>query len=79
LSRKAFEYSEPIAGPAALWELFTSRLPNAVSAGWVEWLPSDRAAEFRRRFLDGAERMHASGGIAFDRYLDMHRALASGP
>lgn len=75
-TRKAFEHPEPISDPAALWDLFTSRLPTAVSAGWIEWLPPDQAAEFRRRFLAGAEQMHASGGIAFDRYVVLHRAQA---
>lgn len=73
-TRKAFEYPQPISDPAALWDLFTSRLPTAVSAGWIEWLPPDQAAEFRRRFLAGAEQMHASGGIALDRYVVLHRA-----
>jgi len=71
---KTFEYPQPISDPAALWDLFTSRLPTAVSAGWIEWLPPDQAAEFHRRFLAGAEQMHASGGIAFDRYMLLHRA-----
>ena len=75
-TRKTFEYPQPLSDPAALWDLFTSRLPTAVSAGWVEWLPPDQAAEFRRRFLAGAEKMHASGGIAFDRYVFLHRAQA---
>jgi SAM-dependent methyltransferase len=75
-TRKTFEHPEPISDPAALWDLFTSRLPTAVSAGWIEWLPPDQAAEFRRRFLAGAEQMHASGGIAFDRYMVLHRAQA---
>ena len=66
----------PISDPAALWDLFTSRLPTAVSAGWIEWLPPDQAAEFRRRFLAGAEQMHANGGIAMDRYMVLHRAQA---
>jgi SAM-dependent methyltransferase len=79
LSRKAFEHSEPFADPAALWELFASRLPTAMSAGWIESLPPGRAAEFRRRFLDGAGQMHAGGGIAFDRHLVMHRALVPDP
>ncbi|MGH4009147.1 MAG: class I SAM-dependent methyltransferase [Pseudonocardiaceae bacterium] len=73
-TRKTFEYPQPISDPAALWELFTSRLPTAVSAGWIEWLPPDQATEFRRRFLAGAEQMHTSGGIAFDRYVVLHRA-----
>jgi SAM-dependent methyltransferase len=76
LVHKDFELPQPVAGPAALWDLFSSRLPTAVSAGWIEWLPPDRAAEFRRRFLDGAERMHTAGGITFDRYVLLHRALA---
>jgi SAM-dependent methyltransferase len=76
LTRKAFEHPEPISDPTALWDLFTSRLPAAVAAGWIEWLPPDQAAEFRRRFLAGAEQMHASGGIAFDRYMVLHRAQA---
>jgi SAM-dependent methyltransferase len=76
LSRKAFEYPQPISDPVALWDLFTSRLPSAVSAGWIDWLPSDQATEFRGRFLAGAERMHTSGGIAMDRYMFLHRALA---
>jgi len=71
-----FRYPGPIAGPAALWELFSARLPTAVSAGWVEWLPAERAAEFRRRFLAGAERMHGGGGISFDRHVIMYRATA---
>ena len=74
LTRKTFEYPEPISSPAALWDLFASRLPTAVAAGWMEWLPPDRAAEFRRRFLAGAEQMHVSGGIAKDRYVFLHRA-----
>jgi SAM-dependent methyltransferase len=76
-THKTFEYPQPISDPAALWELFTSRLPTAVSAGWIQWLPPDQAAEFRRRFLAGAEHMHTSGGIAFDRYVLLHRAHAS--
>jgi SAM-dependent methyltransferase len=75
-TRKAFEYPQPIADAAALWDLFSSRLPTAVSAGWVERLPPDQATEFRRRFLTGAEQMHANGGIAMDRYMFMHRAQA---
>jgi hypothetical protein len=74
--RKAFEYPQPISDAAALWDLFSSHLPTAVSAGWVEWLPPDQAAEFRRRFLAGAEQMHANGGIAMDRYVFLHRAQA---
>jgi SAM-dependent methyltransferase len=75
-TRTAFEYPQPISNAAALWDLFTSRLPTAVSAGWIEWPPPDQAAEFRRRFLAGAEQMHASGGISFDRYVVLHRAQA---
>ncbi|HSL09244.1 MAG TPA: class I SAM-dependent methyltransferase [Pseudonocardiaceae bacterium] len=75
-TRNAFEYPQPVSDPAALWDLFTSRLPTAVSAGWIEWLPPDQAAEFRRRFLAGAEQMHANGGIAMDRYMILHRAQA---
>jgi SAM-dependent methyltransferase len=74
--QRAFTHPEPVADAASLWELFSSRLPTAVSAGWIDWLPPDRAADFRRRFLLGAERMHATGGIAFDRYLLLHRAQA---
>lgn len=76
LARRDFDHSEPVADPAALWDLFASRLPAAVSSGSIEWLPPDQAAEFQRRLLTGAERMHANGGIAFDRHLVMHRALA---
>jgi SAM-dependent methyltransferase len=75
-TRTAFELPQPISDPAALWELFSSRLPTAVSAGWIQWLPADQGAEFRRRFLTGAEQMHASGGIAMDRYVFLHRAEA---
>jgi SAM-dependent methyltransferase len=75
-THKTFEYPQPISDPAALWDLFTSRLPTAVSAGWIEWLPPDQAAKFHRRFLAGAEQMHASGGIAFDRYMLLHRVQA---
>jgi ubiquinone/menaquinone biosynthesis C-methylase UbiE len=75
-TRKTFEYPQPIPNPAALWDLFTSRLPTAVSAGWIQWLPPDQAAEFHHRFLAGAEQMHTSGGIAFDRYMLLHRAHA---
>jgi len=73
---KTFEYPQPILDAAALWELFTSRLPTAVSAGWIERLPLDQADEFRRRFFAGAEQMHANGGIAMDRYVFLHRAQA---
>jgi SAM-dependent methyltransferase len=76
LTGRDFEHPEPVSDPAALWDLFASRLPAAVSSGSIEWLPPDRAAEFHRRFLAGAEQMHAAGGIAFDRHLTMHRALA---
>ena len=75
-TREAFELPQPISDPAALWDLFNARLPTAVSAGWIEWLPPDRAAEFRRRFLAEAEQMHAGGGIAMDRYVALHRAQA---
>jgi SAM-dependent methyltransferase len=76
LARKDFTVPQPVAGPMALWDLVSSRLPTAVSAGWIDLLPPDAAAEFRRRFLAGAERMHAGGGIALDRYIFLHRALA---
>lgn len=76
LARKDFKLSEPVAGPDALWDLFSSRLLTAVSAGWVEWLPPEAAAEFRDRFLAGAKRMHAGGGISFDRHMYLYRALA---
>ncbi|MGH3922549.1 MAG: class I SAM-dependent methyltransferase [Pseudonocardiaceae bacterium] len=75
-TRQAFEYPQPISDAAALWDLFSSRLPTAASAGWIESLPPDQAAEFRRRFLTGAEQMHANGGIAMDRYVFLHRAQA---
>ncbi|HEV2784067.1 MAG TPA: class I SAM-dependent methyltransferase [Actinophytocola sp.] len=75
-TRRDFELPVPIPDPAALWDLFAARLPTAVSAGWVDRLPPEREAEFRRRFLAGAERMHAGGGIALDRYVVLHRALA---
>lgn len=76
LTRKDFDHPEPISDPVALWDLFATRLPAAVSAGWIEWLPPDRAAEFHSRFLAGAEQMHASGGITFERHVVLHRALA---
>jgi SAM-dependent methyltransferase len=76
VSRKDFQLPVPISGPAELWETFSSRLPSAVSAGWVDRLPIEAAAEFRHRFLAGAERMHATGGIAMDRYIVLHRATA---
>jgi SAM-dependent methyltransferase len=75
-AHKTFEYPQPISDPAALWDLFNSRLPTAVSAGWIQWLPPEQATEFHRRFLTGAEHMHASSGIAFDRYMILHRAQA---
>jgi SAM-dependent methyltransferase len=74
--QRPFTHPEPVADAAALWQVFSSRLPTAVSSGWIDWLPPDRAAEFCRRFLAGAERMHATGGITFDRYLVLHRAQA---
>lgn len=73
---KTFEYPQPISHAAALWDLFSSREQTAVSAGWIEWMPPDQAVEFRRRFLAGAEQMHANGGIAMDRYMFLHRAQA---
>lgn len=75
ITRKDVVHRQPIRNPAALWELFNSRLPTAVSAGWIAQLPPSAAAEFRQRFLAGAERMHTLGGIAFDRYLILYRAL----
>lgn len=75
-TRDAFEYPQPISDAAALWDLFTARLPTAISAGWIEQLPPTQAAEFHRRFLTGAEQMHANGGIAMDRYMFLHRAQA---
>jgi SAM-dependent methyltransferase len=72
--QRDFHLPVPVAGPAALWEVFASRLPTAMSAGWVDRLDPDRAADFRRRFLAGAEDMHRNGGITMDRYMIMHRA-----
>jgi SAM-dependent methyltransferase len=72
--RRDFHLPVPIAGPLALWELFAARLPMAESTGAVVRQPCDRAEEFRRRFLAGARRMHAGGGIAMDRHMIMYRA-----
>jgi SAM-dependent methyltransferase len=76
LVRRDFELPQPVAGAEALWELFSSRLPTAVAAGWIDRLAPAEAGEFRRRFLDGAERMRAGGEIALDRYVLLHRAIA---
>lgn len=73
--QRDFHLPVPLAGPEALWEVFTSRLPTAESAGWVDRLPPDRAEEFRRRLMSGAERMHNDGGIAMDRHMIMYRAV----
>jgi len=75
ISRKAIVHRQPVRDATALWDLFNSRLPTAVSSGWISQLPPEAAAEFHRRFLIGADQMHALGGIAFDRYLVLHRAL----
>lgn len=73
--QRDFHLPVPIAGPQALWELFASRLPMAESTGAVDRQPRDRAEEFRRRFLSGAERMHTDGGITMDRHMIMYRAV----
>jgi hypothetical protein len=72
--QRDFHLPVPIPGPSALWDLFASRLPMAESAGAVDRQPPDRAEEFRRRFLAGAEEMHARGGISMDRHMIMYRA-----
>lgn len=74
--QRDFHLPVPVAGPSALWEVFAARLPTAESAGWVDRQPRDRAEEFRRRFLSGAEHMHADGGITMDRHMVMYRAVA---
>jgi SAM-dependent methyltransferase len=76
-ARKEVVFPAPVRDAAAFWDLFNSQLPTAISAGWIDRLPPPAFAEFHRRFLAGAEQMHASGGISFDRHLVLHRAYSS--
>lgn len=50
---------------------------SQVAAADLEWLPADRAAEFRRRFCTGAEHTHthAHDGIVFDRDAVLQRVI----
>jgi SAM-dependent methyltransferase len=74
LTRTSVEMPMPIADPAALWDWLTPRgLTDALRR-----LPADRTAEFHRKFLAGAERMHADGGIVLDFRATLHRAHAPG-
>lgn len=62
----------PMASGQELWEWLGSQgLAQA-----VESMPADRAAEFRQRFFDGAERMHADGGIVLEFAATLHVAHA---
>lgn len=60
----------PIADPPALWDWLAPRgLGDAMHR-----LPPERAADFHRRFVAEAERMHESGGITLDFAATLHRA-----
>ncbi|MGQ0841112.1 class I SAM-dependent methyltransferase [Actinokineospora sp.] len=74
VTRTSIDISVPMADPDALWNwLAMQGLPDILSA-----LPGDRAAEFRDRFLVGAEHMHAHGGIAVGFGATLHRAHVPG-
>jgi hypothetical protein len=69
LTRTEVDIPKPMAGPEALWNwLDLQGVPQALTA-----LPPDRAAEFRREFFAGAERMHAEGGIVLNFAATLHR------
>jgi SAM-dependent methyltransferase len=73
-ARQFVEMPVSIADPATLWDWL---IPRGL-ADALQRIPADRNAEFRRKFLAGAERMHADGGIVLDVRATLHRAHAPG-
>ncbi|WP_409494148.1 class I SAM-dependent methyltransferase [Amycolatopsis sp. cmx-11-12] len=70
LTRETVELPKPLAGPDALLDWMMPRgLAEMISA-----LPPERGEEFRRRFLEGARRMHDDGGIVLEFAATLHRA-----
>ncbi len=70
LTRETVELPKPLAGPDDLLDWMMPRgLAEMISA-----LPSERGEEFRRRFLEGARRMHEDGGIVLEFAATLHRA-----
>jgi ubiquinone/menaquinone biosynthesis C-methylase UbiE len=74
MSRRSIEIPKPLADPIALWEWM---LPRGLTE-MVLVLPAERVAEFRRRFLAGAQRMHDDGGIVLEFAATLHRARRGG-
>jgi SAM-dependent methyltransferase len=72
LTSRPVEMPLTISEPAALWEWL---IPRGL-ADALQRMPADRNAEFRRKFLGGAEHMHANGGIVLDFRATLHRAHA---
>jgi SAM-dependent methyltransferase len=73
LATRPVEMPVPLADASALWEWLGSRgLADAVRS-----LPDDRAADFRERFLAGAETMHEERGIVLDFRATLHKAYAA--
>ncbi|OXM55292.1 class I SAM-dependent methyltransferase [Amycolatopsis alba] len=70
LTRETVELPKPLSGPDALWDWM---MPRGL-AEMVPALPPERGAEFRRRFLEGARRMHEDGGIVLEFAATLHRA-----
>ncbi|GAA1960826.1 class I SAM-dependent methyltransferase [Amycolatopsis minnesotensis] len=70
IERAPVEMPVPIADPPALWDWL---MPRGL-AEIQETLPADRRAEFRTRFLQGAQTMHDDGGITLDFAATLHRA-----
>jgi hypothetical protein len=74
LASRPVEMPLTLADPAALWEWL---MPRGL-ADAVQRMPAGRNAEFRRRFLAGAEHMRSHGGIVLDFRATLHRAQAPG-
>jgi ubiquinone/menaquinone biosynthesis C-methylase UbiE len=72
LTSRPVEMPLTISEPAALWDWL---IPRGL-ADALQRMPADRNAEFRRKFLAGAEHMHADGGIVLDFRATLHRAHA---
>lgn len=73
LATQPVDMPVPMADPSALWSWLMPRgLTEALQA-----MPDATAEQFRERFLAGAQRMHASGGIVLDFRATLHKAQVS--
>jgi ubiquinone/menaquinone biosynthesis C-methylase UbiE len=72
VARQPVDMPVPMTDSSALWNWLTPRgLTEALQA-----MPDAKSEQFRERFLAGAERMHADGGIVLDFRATLHKATA---